>query len=44
MSLIAGTSEGSAGIVDAVLSRDDPGPFARLIQGLFHDKPYYCAC
>jgi len=42
--LIAGGSDAAGGIVDAVLSTDDPGPFARLIQGLFQDKQYYCAC
>lgn len=44
MSLIAGSHEGGSEIVDAVLSSDDPGPCARLIQGLFDEKPYYCAC
>src|SRR5262245_19649979 len=44
MSLIAGKSDEHGAIVDAVLSADDPGPFARIIQGLFQEKPYYCAC
>ena len=44
MSLIAEKSDERGGIVDAVLSADDPGPFVRLVQGLFEEKPYYCAC
>ena len=42
--LIAGGSDASGAIVDAVFSRDDPGPFARLIGSLFEERPYYCAC
>jgi predicted ATP-grasp superfamily ATP-dependent carboligase len=41
--LIAGESDGDH-IADAVLSRHDPGPFVHLIQSLFEEKPYYCAC
>jgi D-aspartate ligase len=44
LQLVAGRSDGTGTIVDAVLSSEDPGPFARLIQGLFEEKPYYCAC
>jgi predicted ATP-grasp superfamily ATP-dependent carboligase len=44
MRLIAGESDPLGDIVDAVLSTEDPGPFARLMQGLFQEKPYYCAC
>jgi predicted ATP-grasp superfamily ATP-dependent carboligase len=42
--LVAGQAEGQPDIVDAVWSREDPGPFVHLIQGLFQEKPYYCAC
>ena len=31
-------------IVDAVLSRDDPAPFVRLMESLFEKRQYYCAC
>ena len=40
--LIAG--EDSVGIVDAVLARDDPAPFVRMIESLFEKQQYYCAC
>jgi D-aspartate ligase len=40
--LIGGDAEGA--IVDAVLARDDPEPFARLMEGLFATRQYYCAC
>ena len=31
-------------VVDAVLSSDDPLPFARLLESLFEERSYYCAC
>lgn len=40
--LIEGEANGA--IVDAVLARDDPEPFARLMEGLFATRQYYCAC
>lgn len=40
--LIGGETDGA--IVDAVLARDDPEPFARLMEGLFATRQYYCAC
>lgn len=36
--------EESGEIVDAVLSRDDPAPFVRLMESLFEKRQYYCAC
>jgi predicted ATP-grasp superfamily ATP-dependent carboligase len=42
--LIAGRADSSALIVPAVLSSDDPEPFARLMEGSFQGRPYYCAC
>jgi D-aspartate ligase len=36
--------DANAAIVDAVLARDDPEPFARLMEGLFATRQYYCAC
>jgi len=40
--LVGGDANGA--IVDAVLARDDPEPFARLMEGLFATRQYYCAC
>lgn len=31
-------------IVDAVLAQDDPAPFVKMIESLFEQRPYYCAC
>jgi D-aspartate ligase len=42
--LIANNTDGNSNVVDAVLSGDDPAPFARLIESLFEQKQYYCAC
>jgi len=44
LNLIAGRSEPEGEIVDAVLSRDDPGPFVQMIESLFTKRQYYCAC
>jgi predicted ATP-grasp superfamily ATP-dependent carboligase len=37
-------AEDSSEIVDAVLSRDDPAPFVRMMESLFDKRQYYCAC
>ena len=42
--LIAGRADSNSLIVPAVLSSDDPEPFARLMEGLFQERQYYCAC
>ena len=42
LELMAGEDGGE--IVDAVLSRDDPVPFVRMMEGLFDKRQYYCAC
>ena len=42
--LIGGRADSSGLIVPAVLSSDDPEPFARLMEGLFQERLYYCAC
>jgi predicted ATP-grasp superfamily ATP-dependent carboligase len=42
--LIAGHMGGESDIVSAVFSPDDPEPFARLMESLFEEKQYYCAC
>lgn len=42
--LIAKNTDGNSNVVDAVLSSADPAPFARLIESLFEQKQYYCAC
>ncbi|HEX8183685.1 MAG TPA: carboxylate--amine ligase [Blastocatellia bacterium] len=42
--LIAGRADSNSLIAPAVLSSDDPEPFARLMEGLFEERPYYCAC
>jgi D-aspartate ligase len=42
--LIAGHADSNSLIVPAVMSSDDPEPFARLMEGLFQERPYYCAC
>lgn len=42
LELVAG--EDGGGIVDAVLARDDPAPFVRLMESLFEKRQYYCAC
>ena len=44
LDLITRGNEIDSEIVDAVLSSDDPEPFAKLIEGLFEQKQYYCAC
>ncbi len=44
INLIANNAEASTDVVDAVLSSDDPAPFARLIESLFEERQYYCAC
>lgn len=40
--LISGAEQ--AGVIDAVLSREDPGPFARLMESTTEQRQYYCAC
>jgi D-aspartate ligase len=40
---LMGSQPGST-VVPAVLSMDDPGPFARLIESLMERQQYYCAC
>jgi D-aspartate ligase len=42
--LTAGRADSNSLIVPAVLSSDDPEPFARLMEGLFQERQYYCAC
>ena len=42
VALISGDTDGA--IVDAVLAHDDAEPFARLMEGLFATRQYYCAC
>jgi predicted ATP-grasp superfamily ATP-dependent carboligase len=42
LALMAGEDSGE--IVDAVLSRDDPAPFVRMMESLFEKRQYYCAC
>jgi D-aspartate ligase len=42
--LISGRASSNSSIVDAVLSSDDPEPFALLMEGLFEKRQYYCAC
>lgn len=42
--LISGRVDSNSSIVDAVLSSDDPEPFARLMESLFEKRQYYCAC
>ena len=42
--LISGHADSNSLIVPAVLSSDDPEPFARLMEGLFQKRQYYCAC
>ena len=42
--LISGNAGADGNIVSAVLSPDDPEPFARLMESLFEEKQYYCAC
>jgi predicted ATP-grasp superfamily ATP-dependent carboligase len=44
LDLIAGRTESGAGIVTAVLSSDDPKPAVRMIESLFEERQYYCAC
>jgi D-aspartate ligase len=38
------TAGSNGSIVDAVLSGDDPEPFALLMESLFERRQYYCAC
>ncbi len=42
--LISGRAGSNSSIVDAVLSSDDPEPFALLMESLFEKRQYYCAC
>ncbi|MGA9770875.1 MAG: carboxylate--amine ligase [Blastocatellia bacterium] len=42
--LISGRVSSNSSIVDAVLSGDDPEPFALLMESLFEKRQYYCAC
>ncbi|HLG17303.1 MAG TPA: carboxylate--amine ligase [Blastocatellia bacterium] len=42
LDLIANQPNG--GVIDAVFSRDDPEPFAVMIESLFNERQYYCAC
>jgi predicted ATP-grasp superfamily ATP-dependent carboligase len=42
--LISGRDGSNSSIVDAVLSSDDPEPFALLMESLFEKRQYYCAC
>jgi D-aspartate ligase len=44
INLIANNTDVTGDVIDAVLSSDDPAPFARLIEGLFEQRQYYCAC
>jgi D-aspartate ligase len=44
LDLITGRAESDAEIVDAVLAKDDPAPFAQMIESLFTKRQYYCAC
>lgn len=44
INLIANNTDAASDVVDAVLASDDPAPFARLIESLFEQKQYYCAC
>lgn len=42
--LISVRAGSNSSIVDAVLSSDDPEPFALLMESLFEKGQYYCAC
>ena len=44
LNLIGGDQSRDGGIVCAVLARDDPEPFVRMIESLFEQGQYYCAC
>jgi D-aspartate ligase len=44
VNLIANNTDTASDVIDAVLSSDDPAPFARLIESLFEQRQYYCAC
>jgi predicted ATP-grasp superfamily ATP-dependent carboligase len=44
VNLIANNTARNSDVVDAVLSSDDPAPFVRLIESLFEERQYYCAC
>ena len=44
LNLIANNTDVTSDVVDAVLSSDDPAPFVRLLESLFEQKQYYCAC
>jgi D-aspartate ligase len=44
LDLIAGAASASSSIVDAVFSLDDREPFVRMIESLFDERSYYCAC
>jgi D-aspartate ligase len=44
LDLVSGRGDLEANIVPAVLSSDDPAPFARLIESMFETRQYYCAC
>ena len=44
LEMAAGRSDSSETVVPAVLSQDDPLPLIRLIESLFENRQYYCAC
>jgi predicted ATP-grasp superfamily ATP-dependent carboligase len=44
LNLIADNTNLNSDVIDAVLSSDDPAPFVRLIESLFEERQYYCAC
>jgi predicted ATP-grasp superfamily ATP-dependent carboligase len=44
INLIAHNTDAEGEVIDAVLSSDDPAPFAKLIESLFDERQYYCAC
>lgn len=44
ITLIANNTDAASNVIDAILSSDDPAPFARLIESLFEQRQYYCAC
>jgi predicted ATP-grasp superfamily ATP-dependent carboligase len=44
MDLVTGRMDSDSNIVSAVLAKDDPEPFVRMIESLFQADQYYCAC
>ena len=44
LDLISGNDGPDSAIISAILSADDPEPFALLMESLFEKKQYYCAC